>query len=591
MAKLFLDNDRLVISGDGYHEFAVTEDALAAILLVSLGYGVDDLPHRLADAETALQTLRDADVNLALSPNPTAKGFHFLPHVTPSHQRMLSGRLAQRAAQQPEALALILDMGPDTGAYEISAEDLHALVSDVAARFAGEGIVAGDHIAVSSNPTLESIVLLHAAWEVGISAVLVRDSASDALMEVIDQHVGPKLWFLPEGKKVPAGGKVVRLTGAASGGFDDWLDAGPMGEPVCKVNPETEAVVVPSSGSTGEPKLLALSHRGLFHSTHLALSSAPEPVDGGAHRHSSSTDLTAIAGLRSLAALPLVSHHAAVILADGIRESSLGILEAFGRLKVTHAQVIPGSLRAAIEMGDSRLGALHLKNLVLVASGTGVLHGAIRDETARIFGCVLRDNYGMNECTGAFAWNDEATVSTAGAPSFNTLVRIVRTDGTPCEIGETGHVRIFSEGLFSGQYTSAGYIERPRGWFTAGDLGVRQPDGSFAIVGRSHDLIKSQEGEFISPIAIESAALRVASVQDAVVVKLPASQRGERFALAVEAAQNDNNWLTMALSQAINASVGPFAVPDKISVLASLPRAANGKPDRARLASMLAENG
>lgn len=588
MVKVLIDSDRLEIAVDGGTAHQVTEEALAAILLLGLGYSADALSAWLDDAEAALKLLRSAGLDTDQDVEITAPGLTMFPHTVPATDRILAGQLAKRAARDPDGIALVLDAGADQPAIEVTAQDLLDLVSDVADRFGGEGLAAGDHIAVSATPSFENIVLLQAAWEVGISVSLIRDTATESLIKTVAAALDPKLWFLSDAVAAPEGAQVIRLSGAGSSGFDDWLDGGaskPL--PQCTL-PDTEAVVMLSSGSTGEPKLLSLTQRGLFHSAHLALQSAPHSDQP---RHASSTDLTAMSGLRCLPVLPLLSDHAAVVLEEGAIDSSLGILETFGRLNVTHAQVIPRSLRAAIELGRPRLESMGLGSLALIASGTGVLHGVVRQRTREVFQCVLRDHFGVNESTGVFGWNSEGTVSEEGTPVFNTLVRICKSDGSPCEIGETGHVRIFNEGLYNGQYTRDGFVPRARGWFTAGDLGVRQEDGTIRIVGRTHDLIKTQEGEFISPIAIESAALAVTSVQEAVVVTLPATIRGEAFALVLEAAGIDEGGLRMAVASAIDASVGPYAVPDKISILENLPRAANGKPDRARLVSMLAENG
>lgn len=478
MAKLYLDTDQQVISGDGVHQFAVTEDALAGILLAALGYAPEEQVDWLHDPEGGLLCLRDTDVDLEICHQLTGVGLDTHPHTVPSTKRMLSGKLAERAAEHPKSVALVLDQGPETGALEIPAADLLAVVSDVANRLAGEGIGLGDHIAVSAVPTFESIVMLQAAWDIGASAVLICEEATADHLEKIASRLSPKLWFGPEGQSCPDGATVIQFGDDIDGGFEDWLDNGPVDAQRSQVSPETEAVVL--SSADRQDALLALSHRALFQSAHLALAKVPMARE---HRHAASTDLCDPTGLRTLAVLPLVRHHASIILQEQARSNSRDVLEAFGRLKVSHAHVVPNSLFAAIEMGDTRLGALHLRSLVMLSCGTGILLPAIRDEGARVLGCMLRDVYGLPDCAGAFAWSDDGTVSSHGATACNALVRIVGPDGRTSKVGETGQVRVFSEGLYSGTYTAEGYVPRPKGWVTLNDLAVRQADGTFKIVG------------------------------------------------------------------------------------------------------------
>ena len=116
-------------------------------------------------------------------------------------------------------------------------------------------------------------------------------------------------------------------------------------------------------------------------------------------------------------------------------------------------------------------------------------------------------------------------------------------------------------------------------------MGTRLPNGRVKITGRSHDLIKTVEGEFLSPVMVENAVVALEAIKEAVVIALPATEEGERYAIAATASGRSSA-AEVRVRNCIRKRFGPFASPARILILNDLPRAAHGKPDRAKLKEM-----
>lgn len=580
----YVDADRCELTGPDGLVRQVSEGCLAALLLLSLGYQPADLKAMLGSiCRDSVSELRANGWRDDTVPVVTGSGLTLAPYRTVPEARHLCGHLSQRAINSPDDVSLVVEDpdSPDTDPFVLAAPDLQILVHAIAVRLAGEGLGPGDHIAVDARPRLESVLLCIAAWHAGVSVVPIRENLSADTLHALCERVRPKLWFGDLCRTLPTDARHVPFVSDGAEDFDSWLEQGAVAE-LPLPDAAREAVVLPSSGSTGAPKLIALSHRNLFSNAHVALFGGPST---SALRAASVTDLSAMSGLRTLAVLPALGVGTSVLFSETTRKSGLGCFLAFARHRITHAQVIPATLRTGAELGVERFKTLGLNNLALVASGTGVLHEDLRDTFAASFSCELRDSFGLNETAGSFAWSSDGSVGEVGAQCYNVLVRIVEPNGAACAPGETGQIRVFGENLFTGQYGVSGFEARPSGWFTTGDMGTRLPNGRVKITGRSHDLIKTVEGEFLSPVMVENAVVALEAIKEAVVIALPATEEGERYAIAATASGRSSA-AEVRVRNCIRKRFGPFASPARILILNDLPRAAHGKPDRAKLREM-----
>jgi acyl-CoA synthetase (AMP-forming)/AMP-acid ligase II len=137
-----------------------------------------------------------------------------------------------------------------------------------------------------------------------------------------------------------------------------------------------------------------------------------------------------------------------------------------------------------------------------------------------------------------------------------------------------------------------GYVDDPDanaesffdGWFRTGDLGAFE-DGYLRLTGRLKEMIL-RGGENVSPYEVEDVLLRHPAVEDAVCFGIPSEKYGEEVVAAVRRRADVTDG---ELRRHCREQLAAYKTPAKVQVVDSIPRSATGKLQRARMASLLAE--
>lgn len=176
----------------------------------------------------------------------------------------------------------------------------------------------------------------------------------------------------------------------------------------------------------------------------------------------------------------------------------------------------------------------------------------------------------------------------------NAEILVVRPDGSRCEPGEEGEL------VHRGSLVALGYWNDPvrtserfrpvpgpvASWrqpelaVWSGDRVVADADGYLYFVGRTDEMIKTS-GYRVSPTEVEEAAYATGMVRDAVALGVPDDRLGQRIVLL--ATENGHPLTTSTLLAELRRELPHFQVPSEVIVRAELPRSANGKYDRALL--------
>ena len=171
-------------------------------------------------------------------------------------------------------------------------------------------------------------------------------------------------------------------------------------------------------------------------------------------------------------------------------------------------------------------------------------------------------------------------------------VAICRPDGTECDRGEEGEVRISGPQLFKGYRAPSLNIEAfdDRGRFRSGDLAVMHDDGHVTLTGRLKDVI-IRKGENIAAKEIEDILYTHPSVGAVAVIGLPDAERGERVCAVVETAEGAEPLTTEQLVESCDrAGLMRQKVPEQLVVHdGPLPRNATMKILKYELKDALAE--
>lgn len=374
--------------------------------------------------------------------------------------------------------------------------------------------------------------------------------------------------------------RVVRVDGGEAGvralseALADALRGGP---PVLPAAPEAEAVVaamrpddpvpeptavlVASSGSTGDPKGVLLSAAALTSSaraTHARL--------GGQGRWLLATPAQYIGGLQVLVRSLLSGLEPGVLdLTHGFRPAGFAaaaepVLAASGP---HYTALVPTQLVRLLDAGGSALEAARGFDAIVI--GGAAMPPEVRAR-ARDAGVRVVRAYGMTETCGGCVYD--------GLP----------LDGVRVRIGPADRVELAGDVLALGY--RHGELRLHDGWLRTDDVGRLRDDGTLEVLGRADDVINSGGVKVPAP-AVEQALRGHAGVRAACVVGLPDAEWGQVVAALVVPVDAQQPPSTDDLAAAVRASAGRAAAPKVVRFVDDLPLRGPGKVDRTAVKALL----
>jgi len=412
-------------------------------------------------------------------------------------------------------------------------KELSERVDAVARHLAGAG--AERLVAVDVNSEAVPIGLFGAA-RANIAYVPVNYRLADAQLRAILERAAPGLAVVEPSVPPRLGGGVPGLSLLSR---DEFLAAdGPARAAAGEGDPEDPAVLLFTSGTTGEPKAAVLRHR---HLTSYVLETVEfmgaDPEDAALvsvppyHIAGIAAVLSSVWSGRRLVYLPQFSAEAWVDLA--------------AREAVTHAMVVPTMLGRILEVlveRDEQLPALrHL------SYGGGRMPMALVERALEQLPHVgLVNAYGLTETSSTIAVlgpedHREAIGSTepavrhrlgsVGRPLPNLEVEIRDHDGAPLGAGAHGEIWVKGDQV-SGEYLGRASAVSADGWLATNDGGWLDEAGYLFVEGRLDDVIV-RGGENLSPGEIEEVLLSHPAVADVAVIGVPDEEWGEAVAAVV----------------------------------------------------------
>ncbi|HEX6469645.1 MAG TPA: AMP-binding protein [Streptosporangiaceae bacterium] len=313
--------------------------------------------------------------------------------------------------------------------------------------------------------------------------------------------------------------------------------------------PDGTAVLIATSGSTGEPKIVELSADALRHSATASLRRlGAGPGDGWL----CCLPTSHIAGIQVLVRSLVAGTEP--IIHERFDEAAVA-RRAAGR----HVALVPTQLRRMLDAGAD-----------LAAPATILLGGAAAPpgliEAARAAGGRVVTTYGMTETCGGCVYD--------GMP----------LDGVSVDVGADGLIRLAGPVLFSGyrlrpDLTAAARRGR---WFITGDLGTIDGDGALRVLGRADDVINTG-GEKVVAGAVERALATHPAVKDVAVVGRPDPEWGQRVVAVVVPAAAGTGPALDELRAWVRARLPACAAPRELELTDAIPLLPSGKPDRERL--------
>lgn len=496
-------------------------------------------------------------------------------------------RLFRLAAHDsPDRTHLILD---STATYA----DTYDRARRMAAVLANGGVRPGDRVACIMQNCRELVEFYIACSLCGAVSVALNTMSRPREVERLFDDCSPTAVVVQPAFKalfddvdMPDGLRLKAITGTEPDG--DWqaceaqMATMEPFTPHDDRTPDEPAVLIYSSGTTGLPKGILLSHQGVMDNALRATEVLEYRQDD-----------------RLLTLLPMFSSfgfafdllhvalaRASVVIMEQFNEQRA--LELIARHKVTFLAGVPTMFSRMFN--PTNLRRYDLSSIRMIDVGGGPVSLRLKQMLKEEVGAIVVESYGLTEISPVASVQratNEVRSSSCGAPLPTIQVRVVDAQSNDVAPGEPGEL------LFRSNTFMLGYLNQPEltantlrnGWLHSGDVGRVDEKGEIHILDRTKDMIVTN-GYNVFPKEIENVIAELQEVQEVAVVGKPDEIRGELvYAFVVPKA--DTELTEKQVIDYVDQHLARFKVPRGVVLLKELPLTVSGKIQRFRLRELL----
>jgi long-chain acyl-CoA synthetase len=506
-----------------------------------------------------------------------------------SHVADLVARARARTPDDPA----IVDV---TSGFTLSWAELDAAVSAEAQRLVREGTGPGDRVVVRLANGAGFCITVLGAIRAGAIAVPTGPVAVARELEIILADCHPAVMVAAEGDDVAArcgssaGTRLLPPPDPTARPSGPVPDEGPGGEEI--------ALLVYTSGTTGSPRGVRLSHRALLANRAQAAALRPAPVLP-VDRVLLTLPLFHIFGLAA-GFLQVCWAGATVVLTE--RFDAAQVADVLVQHRVSGMAGVPSMFRALLEQLPA--DELHdaTASLRLCTSGGAPLPPELLADFEKVTGLPIHEGYGLTEAGPVLTTNAvgvEVKPGSVGRPLPGIELRLVDAEGRPIDAAtepdpeeidedvsdpaeDTGLVAVRGPNLFSGYWPDGSGGPDADGWFRTADVGFLDADGDLCLVDRSSDLV-IVNGFNVYPREVEQVLEELPAVAESAVVGVPDERSGEAVKAVVVRAEGAELTEKEVLAHC-GERLARFKVPTVVEFVDALPRTPTGKVARRQLA-------
>jgi acyl-CoA synthetase (AMP-forming)/AMP-acid ligase II len=350
------------------------------------------------------------------------------------------------------------------------------------------------------------------------------------------------------------------------------------------VSPDSPAVIVWTSGTTGVPKGAWYDHRNLAAAARTAgVMSAP---------YDRKLVATPFAHAGYMGKLWDQLAWGTTVVVSPVPWTAAEMARILREERITVAGGVPTQWAKLLELPAMAEGG-PLRDLRVGIAATAPASPELIRRTGELIGVPLVVRYAMTEspsiCGTDIADPPEVQATTVGRPQAGMEIDIVNDAGNPVPQGEVGRIRI------RGPVVMRGYWRDPeqtaealddKGWLRSGDLGFLTPRGDLTLVGRSSDMY-IRGGYNVYPIEVENVLMEHPAVAKAAVIGLPTPVIGEIGVAHVVPANPEAPPALDELRHWVRDRLADYKAPDRLEILQDLPLTAMLKVDRGALLARL----
>lgn len=467
-----------------------------------------------------------------------------------SSSRHVAGLLTKTAALYPQRPAIVF------GGDEMSYSDVDAASNQVANLLVDRGVLPGDKVALSCPNIPQFTIIYFGILKAGAVVVPLNVllKAREIAYHLDDSDASAYFAFegtpdLPMGREAWEGYKQSGVDGqffligtgsTVDGLLPDQVYASAVAgraasfETVDRDDNDT-AVILYTSGTTGQPKGAELRHRNVHDNVvagrHLF---AADPADPDVY----------------LCVLPLFHSFGQVVIQNGAiafggtlilqpRFSAPDTLQLMLDHGVTFFGGVPTMYWGLLDALDDTIDVERLaSNMRIAVAGGSALPLQVHEQFKERFGVTILEGYGLSETSpvASFAkYGEEPRVGSIGRPIAGVEMKLINDDWSDVKAtDEIGEIAI------KGHNVMKGYYKRPDataeaindGWFRTGDLARVDEDGFFFIVDRSKDMV-IRGGFNVYPREVEEVLMQHPAVSLVAVIGVPHPSHGEEVKAVV----------------------------------------------------------
>jgi acyl-CoA synthetase (AMP-forming)/AMP-acid ligase II len=495
----------------------------------------------------------------------------------------LAALLAWRAAEAPEHRFLYIE---DDASWSFG--ELSSAAAELARALSAFGVSRGDKVLSRIGNDERFLPALVATWSLGAAVIVMHPGVPQYDSRRVAESMDARAAIVD-----PAEVAELSRLGVAAVPFhrlshDRPAMAGELMVP--DVSDDEPALVLLTSGSTGAPKGVVLTHDNAWANLRATVSAFRSDTKP--------TPLPTVAKPPNLIANPL-SHTAGVVrlLFALYVGRDVVLLRKFGgalakrmvdHYGINNLTLNPAMLRMLLDEVPSgeKLGGVRY-----ASSGTAPLTPALREEFESRFGIPVLQAYGQTEAFGGIAIENvrdvlagNRRIGSVGKALPGVEIRIVDDQETEVATGSDGEIWVRSRSATVG-YLGADESTplRADGWLRTGDRGHLDPEGYLYITGRIKNIIICG-GFNIVPEEVEAALEDDPRVVEAVVIARPDERLGEVPVAVVESTATSEELLESARARLV-----AYKRPRALFTVSALPRVPNGKIDRAAVVRLASE--
>ncbi|MFZ0158499.1 MAG: long-chain fatty acid--CoA ligase [Kineosporiaceae bacterium] len=485
----------------------------------------------------------------------------------------LALNLARSARRQGEHPALRLDE------HVLTYAQLDAAAARLATLVRAAGVQPGDRIGLMMPNVPAFAVIAYGVLRAGGVVVPMNPLLKAREVAYYLTDSGARLMFVWHGMAAQAqdgaahAGAVCQVV--TPGEFEASLAATVPAADLVERADDDAAVILYTSGTTGQPKGAELTHAGLHLNQEivartLARLTTDDVVMG-------CLPLFHVFGLTAGLNATLAAGACMTLIPRFTPEKAL---EVIARDRVTVFEGVPTMYAAMLHAAGQGV-TFDASSLRLCVSGGSAMPVEVMSAFEKVFGCIVLEGYGLSETSPVASFNHpdrERKPGTIGTPIEGVEMRLVDDAGQEVAPGGVGEIQI------RGHNVMKGYWGRPEataaainaeGWFSTGDLAQVDDEGYYTIVDRKKDLI-IRGGYNVYPREIEEVLYEHPAVAEAAVVGIPHATLGEEIGAAVSLRPGAVA-TPEELLEFVKERVAAYKYPREVWLMEELPKSSTGK--------------